>query len=95
MQAPWRSHYFGYGFATRNRPELYAGYLTFQNGIPFTRTASLIGGGTLVRRNWTGTFPPQVAGYSTPISSIVGGGNIVARPGFLQSLVLNPNKAQN
>lgn len=78
-----------FGIAQRNTPQLYTGYFTYSAGIPFLRAADMAGGGKVPVMMPRGTFTPLVATYTTPRTSLTGGGSAVADPLRLTSL-LNP-----
>jgi hypothetical protein len=81
-----KDHFQGYSRPDRLQPQWYVGYLTFQSGQAHQRTGSLTGGGQIYGHPYSGTFQPVVTTYATPVGALVGGGQIVARPGFLSAL---------
>jgi hypothetical protein len=81
-----RPHIFGYTTPWRYQPEWYAGNLVFQAGAPRRRAESLTGGGQIYGHELGGTFQPYLTPYSTPVTNLVAGGQVNARPAFLQAL---------
>lgn len=78
--------FHGYTPATRLRPEWRVQFLVFQGGAAHLRTGSLTGGGQVYGHEYGAFFVPIIQQYATPIASAVGGGQVVARPGFLSAL---------
>lgn len=78
--------FHGYTPATRLAPEWVTQFLVFQGGASHLRTGSLTGGGQVYGHEYGFAFEPVMQGYSTPIASALGGGQIAARPGFLTAL---------
>lgn len=76
----------GYGHPSKNRPQWYAGYLVFQNGVPMLKRSSLTGGGVIYPKDWTGNFQPVVVVHTSPTTSLTGPGSVPSRFPFLTSL---------
>jgi len=79
-------HFQGYTAAQRLRPEWRVQFLVFQGGNPRLKASSMTGGGQIYGHEYGGYFQPVRKSYSTPVTSKVGGGQVAARPGFLQAL---------
>jgi hypothetical protein len=82
---PLRS-YQGYTAATRIGPRYHVPNLVFRGGTTLQRTGSLTGGGQIYGHEYSSGFQPYIKSYSTPVTNMVAGGQVVALPPFLQAL---------
>lgn len=81
-----RSFGGGYTAAERIGPRYYVGNLVFRGGVTLQRQGSLTGGGQIYGHEFSSGFQPMLKSYSTPITNKTAGGQIAARPPFLQAL---------
>jgi hypothetical protein len=84
-------HMHGYGHPSKNRPQWYVGYMTFQAGIPALKRSSLTGSGQIYARDYPGKFPPVIVLQTSPTVSTTGGGILPQQMPFLQRLFANPS----
>lgn len=88
-------HMLGYGHPSRNRPQWYVGYMTFQAGVPQLKRSSLTGGGQLYLHDNPGRFQPVIVLHTSATVSNVGGGILPTQMPFLQRLFANPSGANS
>jgi hypothetical protein len=82
-----RVSFHGYETPTRNRPQWYVPWLVFQGGTSRIRIGSLTGGGQIYGHELGMPNPPVMTAYATPVASLVGGGQVVSNPPWLQALI--------
>ena len=83
----YRPQFQGYSAPLRTKPEWQVPWLVFQGGNMRQRTGSLTGGGQIYSVE-LGAFAPNLSNaYSNAVLSVVGGGQINARPSWLQALL--------
>jgi len=93
MALPYYMH--GYGHPSRNRPQWYVGYMTFQAGIPWLPKQSLTGGGFLYNHDNPGAFQPVIVLQTSRTQSLTGAGFLPAQMPYLTRLLANPSGANS
>jgi hypothetical protein len=68
------------------RPEWLVGHLVYQGGVPILKRSSLTGGGFIPSKSFAGKEALSWQPYATPVSSVVGGGQVPSRPNFTTPL---------
>lgn len=81
----------GYGHPSKNAPQWYTGYLTFQAGNPRLRPSSLTGSGFIYNHDNPGRFQPVIVLQTGPTTSLLGGGLVPSQVPFLTKLFQNPS----
>lgn len=71
---------------TRRYPQWYVAELPYQGGVPILKRSSMTGGGFVPMRSLAGKEAPSWQPYATPVSSMLGGGQLPSRPPFTTAL---------